>query len=467
MRGYTSWSYTTYKPFFYEHQGVYICRISPYETFVDFDWLCEEEGTFQIFLKEKNAEEFQLIGTTTEKTYRIEGLNNETDYAFYVACGEKKSSVRLARTGPAIGVTVNYLHPEDREYEFSGQYLCSPSLVRHPDGHLLASMDLFAGRAPQNLTLIFRSDDNGKTWKHLCELFPCYWGKLFVYKGALYMLACSTEHGDILIGRSDDGGKTFGVPTVLFRGGGQQAYEGFDKGPQNIEIYNGRLYTTLDWGAWAKGYHAHAVISCPEDADLLDAGNWNMSYPVKYDPNWEGVAKGESFGSLEGTLAVAPNGKLYSITRYTMDKTVPRYGMVLAYEVNDKDPDAPLTFSHAIKLPGNDSKFIIQKDPKTGKYYTIISRILSDADADSRNLLSLMVSEDLLNWQLCYDVVDRSKEDPKYNGFQYVDFKIEGDDIISLIRVGMNKPNSFHNTNYSTFLRIENFREKRSTAVVK
>ena len=103
---------------------------------------------------------------------------------------------------------------------------------------------------------------------------------------------------------------------------------------------------------------------------------------------------------------------------------------------------------------------MIKQDPKTGKYYTIISRILSYADADSRNLLSLMVSEDLLNWELAFDVIDRHDQDPKYNGFQYVDFEIEGDDIISLIRVGMNNPNSFHNSNYSTFLRIENFRSK-------
>lgn len=460
MRGYTSWSYTTYKPFFYETQGIYICRISPYEDAIHFDWLSEEQGPFQIFLKQKDAEEFRLAGETKEKSFRINHLTNETDYAFYVQCGEKKSSVRLARTGPVIGVTVNYLHPEDPEYEFSGKYLCSPSLVRHPDGFLLASMDLFAGRAPQNLTLIYRSDDNGKTWKHVSELFPCYWGKMFIHNGALYMLACSTEHGDILLGRSDDGGKTFGVPTVLFRGGGQMAYEGFDKGPQPVVRYNGRIYTTADWGAWAKGYHAHTVLSCDENADLLDAGNWHLSYPVKYDPNWPGVAKGESFGSLEGTLAIAPDGKLYSITRYTMDKTVPRYGMVLAYRVNTEDPDAPVEFSHVIRLDGNDSKFMIKQDPKTGKYYTIISRILSYADADSRNLLSLMVSEDLLNWELAFDVIDRHDQDPKYNGFQYVDFEIEGDDIISLIRVGMNNPNSFHNSNYSTFLRIENFRSK-------
>lgn len=458
MKGCNSWSFAPYKPFFYETQGIYICRISPYENAVVFDWLCDETGEFQIYLKEKDAENFALVGTTKEKTFRIESLINETDYAFYVQCGEKKSSVRLARTGPVIGVTVNYLHPEDTEYAFSGKYLCSPSLVRHPDGYLLASMDLFAGSAPQNLTLIYRSDDDGQTWQYVSELYPCFWGKMFIHDGALYMLGCSTEYGDLLIGRSDDGGKTFGMPTVLLRGSGRGQYDGVHKNPQNVVRYKGRIYETLEWGAWAKGYHGVMVMSCDEKADLLNAENWHFTYPVKYDPNWEGVGKGETQGNIEGTLAVAPDGKLYNIMRYTMDKLTPRYGLVLAYLVNTDDPDAPLTYSHPIPLPGNDSKFMIKQDPKTGKYYTIISRILSYADADSRNLLSLMVSEDLYHWELAYDVIDKHKEDPQYNGFQYVDFEIEGDDIISLIRVGMNKPNSFHNTNYSTFLRIKDFR---------
>ena len=109
-----------------------------------------------------------------------------------------KSRVRLARCGKSIGTVVNYLHPEDEAYGFSGHYLCSPSMVRHPDGFLLASMDVFAANHPQNLTLIFRSDDDGQTWHYVSELMPCFWGKLFIHKNELYMLSCSTEYGDLL-----------------------------------------------------------------------------------------------------------------------------------------------------------------------------------------------------------------------------------------------------------------------------
>ena len=76
-------------------------------------------------------------------------LEPDAEYEFYLQAGAQKSRVRLARTSEAVGTVVNYLHPEDEAYAFSGRYLCSPSLVRHPEGFLLASMDLFAGEHPR------------------------------------------------------------------------------------------------------------------------------------------------------------------------------------------------------------------------------------------------------------------------------------------------------------------------------
>ena len=59
---------------------------------------------------------------------------------------------------------MNYHHPEDDAFAYSGRYLCSPSTVRLPDGALVASMDVFEGGCPQDLSFIFRSEDDGKTW---------------------------------------------------------------------------------------------------------------------------------------------------------------------------------------------------------------------------------------------------------------------------------------------------------------
>ena len=461
MKGYNNWSYSPYRPYFFEVGDIYVCRIVPTVNSIHFEWLPSPDGKeYKIYLRKKDDGNFSLVGSTSECEFDVCGLECGYDYEFYVECERRKSRVRLARTGESVGSTINYLHPNDGAYSYSGQYLCSPSMVRHPDGYLLASMDLFKSSAPQNLTLIFRSDDNGESWHYVSELMPCFWGKMFIHKGELYMLSVSTEYGDLLIGKSIDGGKTFTAPVTLLRGsGGKSGGVGVHKNPQNILFYKGRIYNTLEWGSWGAGYHAPMVMSCDENADLLSPENWEFSYPVKYDPSWKGVGTGESSGNIEGTLTVAPDGRLLNVMRYDMTKTEERYGLILAYEVNICDHSAPLTYSHSIKFPANHSKFTIIYDEKSAKYYTLAARITDPEYIRDRRLLSLMVSSDLEEWRVASDILDyRDKSTANEVGFQYVDFLIEGDDIIFACRTAINSAHNYHDSNYITFHRIKNFR---------
>ena len=458
MKGCTTWSYAPYRPLLQEVGDVYICRVAPTKDTIHREWL-ECDGEVEIFCRERGVGEFISYGKTATNEFDIIGLEEGKDYEFYACCNRKKSRIRLAKCAETVGTVVNYLHPEDNCYSFSGHALCSPSLVRHPDGHLLASMDVFSGNHPQNLTLIFRSDDNGRTWHYLSELMPCFWGKLFIHKGILYMLAVSTEYGDLLIGKSEDGGKTFSAPVTLLRGAnGKNGVPGIHKNPQPVVSCNGRIYNTLEWGTWSMNsekdyYHAAMVMSCDENADLLDPASWSFTPPVKYDPNWEGVAPDGIKGTIEGTLVVAPDGRLYNYMRYQtqLEKKI------LVFSVPD-DPDAPIEYSHAVAFEGNLSKFMIKYDEVSGKYISIISRRL-DEPVTARNLLSLVASSDLEHWETVADLIDRRYDDPKMVGFQYVDFEIEGDDIIYLSRTAMNQAKNYHDANYSTFHKIENFRD--------
>ena len=455
MKAHKNWSYAPYRPPFIDCGDIYICRLVALPTSIHLEWLSIGEETYEVFCRVRGGEDFAKVGETKACEFTIEGLTQESEYEFYVQVGKKKSRVRLARCGEVVGTVVNYLHPEDDVYAFSGRCLCSPSLVRHPDGYLLAAMDVFKGGYPQNLEIIFRSDDDGKTWHYVSELFPCFWGKMFLHKGDLYMLGCSTEYGDLLIGKSTDGGKTFTEPTVLFRGqNGKNGEVGVHKNPQPVVEHNGRLWNTMEWGSWGRGYHAVMVMSVPVDDDLLDADNWAFSEPVKYDPNWEGLPKGDSPGNIEGALVVRPDG-FYNIMRYQMGNLTPNYGLILAYKVNTEDPEAPLTFDHAISFPANHSKFMIKQHPVTKKYYSVATRIIDADHSGSRNLLSLMVSEDCEHWEVERDIYDYLEADPQKVGFQYVDFEIEGDEIIFLCRTAMNDACNYHDSNYSTFDRIK------------
>ncbi len=453
------WHYSPYKPFLFETGDIYICRVAPGKGYIHFEWLDDEKLTYNIHYRKRNDGEYTVIENITGNGYTIDGLDLDTDYEFFVASGSKKSRVRLAKTAEAVGIVVNYLHPEDPVYAFSGRALCSPSLVRLPSGALLASMDLYDEGAPQNLTLVFRSEDNGQTWHYQNELFPCYWGKMFVHRGELYMLSVSTEYGDLLIGKSTDEGRTYCAPTVIRRGSCSPKAAGNHKAPQNILEYNGRLYTSCEWGAWHEGYHAAAILSCDANADLLDADNWSMTEPVKLDPAWEGVEPGVSNGCMEGTVVISPEGKLLSIMRYDMSGSEVKYGKALAYEIDTENTSAPITYLKPVKMDGNHSKFIILKDEVSGDYYSIISRLTSKEACNDRRLLSLVRSKNLEEFELVCDLYDfRSRASASEEGMQYVDFFIEGDDIIYLSRTAMNGCRNFHDANYSTFHRIKDFR---------
>ena len=457
MKGYNLWSYAPYKPLLRNVGDIYICRVVPFSDSIHFEWLDIDSSEYSVYYRKRDNGDFISAGKTQKCEFDIMHLDTDTDYEFYVEANQLKSLVRLARTGESVGTVVNYLHPDDTAYSFSGRYLCSPSLVRHPDGFLLASMDLFAGGHPQNLTLIFRSDDDGETWHYVSELMPCFWGKMFIHKGELYMLSCSTEYGDLLIGKSVDGGKTFSAPVCLLRGSnGKNGNDGIHKNPQNLFVHNGRIYNTLEWGTWANKEYCHAamVMSCDMNDDLLVPENWSFTSPRKFDPNFAPDVSHLPYCTMtiEGTLVVDPRNRLLNVMRFGGDRCV------LAYEVNTQDHEAELSYSHCIPFPANLSKFMIKYDAVSKKYYSIASR-LHESIKTNRDLLSLMASNDLENWYVVSDLLDFSNQNPDKIGFQYVDFEIEGEDIIFLCRTSINNAHDYHDANYSTFHRIENFRE--------
>ena len=78
---------------------------------------------YSVFYRPRNVGDFICYGKTKNTEFDIVNLETDTDYEFYIESGEKKSLVRLARTGKAVGTVVNYLHPDDEAYSFSGRYL--------------------------------------------------------------------------------------------------------------------------------------------------------------------------------------------------------------------------------------------------------------------------------------------------------------------------------------------------------
>lgn len=463
MKGYGNWSFHPYRPLnsLEAAQLPFLCRLAPGAHTLALEWLDNgSTGPHEVCWRKCGNTEFSVMPANAPRL-TLQELAPDTDYELLVRRqdGTGESSLRLFRTGKTVGTVVNYLHPLDGVYSFSGRSLCSPSLLKLPGGSLLASMDVFAGGAPQNLTLLFRSDDRGKTWYYVADLLPCFWGKLFWHREKLYMLANTTEYGSLIIGVSEDEGKSWSKPVTILPGSSHTG-QGPHKGPMPIIPCNGRLYTAVDYGAWGFGGFGNGLLSIAQDADLMEPENWQCTPFLPFDPAWPGAAAGVSHGALEGNAVVGPDGEIYNFLRYQMNGGTPAWGKALVLRGNKEAPEASLSFAwFAAFNGGSNSKYDLLRDEETGTYWAIVSEVVAEDTPAQRNVLSLAVSEDMQSFRIVKRLLDFRQADPEQVGFQYVSFLIDGADILYLCRTAMNGARNYHDANYSTFHTIPNFRQ--------
>ncbi|WP_409340499.1 hypothetical protein [Paenibacillus sp. MBLB4367] len=401
-------------------------------------------------------------------TLTITSLENGRDYEVRLTAVDRQSQrivahspVRLVRPGIVPGTVINYIHPDDYTYDFSGRSPASPSLVRLPDGRLLASHDVYWGEGGQNLTVVFRSEDEGNNWTFVTYLYPCFWGKLFVHRDRLYMIACSTEYGKLLIGASVDGGETWSAPRTILAGGSRKT-GGPHKAPVPVVVHHGRIWTALEFGSWMLGGHKAGVVSASEDADLLDPASWTVPPFLPYDDGWpDTIEGGDAPSVLEGNIAITPGGDLVNVLRYNTNGGTPDYGRAIMLNVDKERPAEPMTFRKVIPFHGSMSKFTIAYDPKSKQYWSLVNRVDSE-NIYQRNILTLAVSDNLEEWTAVRDILNYEHngwtEDSSMVGFQYVDWIFDGDRIAAVSRTAINGACNFHNANYITFHSIDAFR---------
>lgn len=440
MIGYNKWNYRPYIPYNKHKDNFfkpYISRIAPASTSISGEWFDNcFSGKHKLYYSLRNMNSYSEI-PLYKNTFIIEGLFSDSEYEFFIE-GEngKRSNLRFARTGFVPGIVVNYLHPDDNQYNFSGQYLCSPSIVKVSDSCLIASCDIYRSKGPQNLSIIFRSDDFGKTWRYINELFPCFWGKVFMHKDALYMFSTSTEYGDLLIGKSDDLGESWSTPTVILRGGSNPSVDGFHKAPMPISLINGRLRTAVEYGCWPNKHYSNGVLSIDENADLLNAENWTLTELIPFDKNWPG-ANQERLAAIEGNIIKRPDGSIVEMLRYIKNKA-------LLLKLSLDDPEKSPEFIKFIDFPLGHTKFEIL-NKAGGGYYACGNRL------PRRNILSIYQSEDLEKWEFVKDLINYENLNDEKTAFQYPSTFIAGNKLIVLSRTAFNEPANFHDSNYITF----------------
>ncbi|MDH7571895.1 MAG: exo-alpha-sialidase, partial [Armatimonadota bacterium] len=207
-----------------------------------------------------------------------------------------------------------------------------------------------------------------------------------------------------------------------------------------------------------------AVVSAPEDADLLNAGNWRTTNKLPYDQENDppDYGAGGKSGWLEGNVVRDPAGAMWNVLRVHACTPVGHAALVRV------DPEThTLSFnptSGFVDFPGGMSKFTIRFDPCSRRYWTISNNVTNPANPAQRSVLSLHSSANLRHWQhertLLQDLEDaRNPQKQAKSGFQYVDWHFEGDDLICVVRTAYRGAHNYHDSNYIVFHRVPRFRD--------
>jgi len=359
------------------------------------------------------------------------------------------------------GTVVDYIPASSKTY------IGSPSICILPDGSYVASHDLFGPASTEYekaVTAVFLSRDKGKSWQKISEINGQFWSNLFVHDNSLYIMGTWKHHGNLIIRRSADGGKTWSEPVNSSTG--LLAEGEYHTAPMPIVYHNGRIWRAVEYAksyttAWGIRYSA-MVLSAPANADLLDARSWMTTNYLQHDSAY---LNGNFRGWLEGNAVVTPDGSLVNILRVaTAEK-----GRDMAAMVNISADGKTASFDPSkgfMDFTGGARKFSIRYDKKSGRYWSICNMIGADSlkalDAGSvRNTLVIKSSKDLRNWTI--HTILLHHPDVKKHGFQYVDFQFDGKDIIYLSRTAYDDEyggaNNYHDANFLTFHRIKNYRK--------
>lgn len=152
-----------------------------------------------------------VVTDDADGTENIRGLTDGRKYTVTASALDEqqklieKSAPRTVIPNFVPGKCISYIHPYDSAFDPAGRFIGSPSIAKLANGDLVASHDLFLESFPNKfgvdfrdknsyercVTKVYKSSDNGGTWKFLTDVHCCTFGKVFLFRDKLYMIGLS------------------------------------------------------------------------------------------------------------------------------------------------------------------------------------------------------------------------------------------------------------------------------------
>ncbi len=200
------------------------------------------------------------------------------------------------------------------------------------------------------------------------------------------------------------------------------------------------------------------IMSASINDNLMKPQSWVFSDAVKKPHHVEGS------GWLETNAVLGKDGAIKGVTRIARTP-----GFRAGYYSLDTDSAVDLNSVGEIDFIGSATKFNIAWDTQTNKYWSLVNypspvvKPPGKSPGGMRSILALSSSDDLEKWKIQSIIL--ATEDVHYHGFQYVDWQFDGEDIVFVSRTAYDDETggafNYHDANYITFHRIENYKEAR------
>ena len=347
----------------------------------------------------------------------------------------------------------------------------SPSIEILGDGSYVISHDVTGNNAPSpSPTYVYRSTDQGETWSQISTVDSLIWANLYADDFVLYMMGISS--GSFVIHKSVDGGSTWSDPSSSTTGliAPATAPARYHTAPMPLIEYDGRLWRSVESRVASASSNelSAGVMSIPIGADLMDASNWTFSNRILSNDNW--LPGGDFTSWREGNMVVDRGGDLVNLIRVD----VPRGNDEVAAIMRVQDANT-ITFDPSqdiIDFNGGAKKFTVRYDPLTDRYWSFANIItpynkdITNLPSSHRDIVALVQSRDLENWDV-ERIVVQDLSDQENIGFQYWDWQYDGLDMVAASRTaypdGLGGAIRFHDANFITFHRVEDFRTARPT----